>query len=280
MGARRRNTQPRRSWGAPDVVDKYHVDGFSDPGEQRAIAALEAALTSARVLDLGVGGGRTTALLRPLTERYVGVDSSPEMVTLARSRHPGTDIRCADARDLGSDYPDGGFDLVVFSFNGIDAVDHSGHGSVLTEVHRVLRPGGYLLFSSLNADGPDFDERPWRLARVPGRTAGERAARKVLAFLRGARHPRTQLASIRNYRHTHRRARDGDNWYLRPMRAHEFRFLVHFSTVGATVAMTRAAGFDVQRAWTSAGEEVGVDASYNSAAYLHYLCRKPLAASA
>jgi SAM-dependent methyltransferase len=39
---------------------------------------------------------------------------------------------------------------VLFSFNGIDYVDHGDRLGILREIHRVLKPGGWLVFSSHN----------------------------------------------------------------------------------------------------------------------------------
>src|SRR5882724_7260234 len=61
------------------------------------------------VLDLGVGGGRTTGYLAGRASRYVGVDYATEMVKACRGRFPGVELMVADAADL-SVVPDGSFD--------------------------------------------------------------------------------------------------------------------------------------------------------------------------
>jgi ubiquinone/menaquinone biosynthesis C-methylase UbiE len=102
-------------------------------------------------LDLGVGAGRTTPVLRALANRYVGVDYAPAMVTVAREQHPGVDFRVGDASDL-SDFADESFDAVVFSFNGIDYLHPvKDRSRCLAECQRVLRPGGVFILSSHNA---------------------------------------------------------------------------------------------------------------------------------
>lgn len=50
-------------------------------------------LLDKRVLDIGFGGGRTSAILLQCTPHYVGVDYSPQMVETCRSRFPGADLR-------------------------------------------------------------------------------------------------------------------------------------------------------------------------------------------
>jgi len=79
--------------------------------------------------------------------------------------------------------------------------------------------------------------------------------------------PRT----IRTVRHL---AEDGPCFSRRPLRAHEFRFVVHFASFGATVAMLRAAGLDVIDAWSEQGSVLDLSAARATADYVHYLCRR------
>jgi ubiquinone/menaquinone biosynthesis C-methylase UbiE len=104
----------------------------------------------AAVLDLGVGGGRTTAYLSRLSSRYVGLDYSEEMVNACRAKFPGLQFEVADAADL-SRFTNDSFDAVVFSFNGMDYLssDEKRH-DCLREFRRVLKDRGTLIFSSHN----------------------------------------------------------------------------------------------------------------------------------
>src|ERR1019366_8247253 len=75
---------------------------------------------------------------------------SIDMLDLSRSR-VGESERCrfeiGDARDL-SRFGDGEFDVVLFSFNGMDYISHEDRLRVLAPVRRVLRPGGTFFFSA------------------------------------------------------------------------------------------------------------------------------------
>jgi ubiquinone/menaquinone biosynthesis C-methylase UbiE len=102
------------------------------------------------VLDLGVGGGRTTPYLSRVASRYVGVDYSEAMIRACRSKFPDLDFVLADASDL-SMFDDASFDAVVFSFNGLDCVvPDEKRSRCIHECWRVLRPAGVFVFSSHN----------------------------------------------------------------------------------------------------------------------------------
>ena len=102
------------------------------------------------VLDLGVGAGRTSGWLARRAAHYVGVDYAPNMVAAARDRLPDLDFEQGDAADL-SRFADGSFDIVVFSFNGLDCLSSdAARQSCLRECHRVLRSQGVLILSRHN----------------------------------------------------------------------------------------------------------------------------------
>jgi SAM-dependent methyltransferase len=137
-----------------------------------------------RILDLGMGAGRTVQPLRALSDNYVGVDYTSEMVEHCRSRFPGVRFEHMDARNLAA-FPAASFDLVFFSCNGVAMVDHAGRLSILAEVLRVLAPGGAFVFSTCNRNSPEFEavfrlppfektlnplKWPPRAARFVGRT--------------------------------------------------------------------------------------------------------------
>jgi SAM-dependent methyltransferase len=99
------------------------------------------------VLDIGIGAGRTTNALAGLFHEYVGVDLSAELIAAAKNLWPGRDLRVMDARDLEFGPV---FDCAFFSFNGIDSVDFATRAEIVAEMYRVVKPGGYLLYSTHN----------------------------------------------------------------------------------------------------------------------------------
>jgi SAM-dependent methyltransferase len=259
------------AWGASDVVSKFATRGFSDAGEAAALGAVSE-WASGDVLDIGVGGGRTTGLLGAAARSYAGVDLSPAMLGLALARFPDADLREANAVDLAG-VADAAYDLVMFSYNGLDALDHDDRGSALAAMARVVRPEGRVLFSSLNLDGVSFDERPWWVA------GGLLSPRVRYHVADAARHPGTVVRSLRNWRRTRLDAEDGQGWGRRPMRAHEFRFVVHFATMEETVAEAAAAGLEVVAAYADDGRELALGTARTDADYVHFVCRPAHGAS-
>ncbi|MEQ9328475.1 MAG: methyltransferase domain-containing protein [Rhodospirillales bacterium] len=131
------------------IVGQYMRRDDILPGERCLFGATRDRLLGADLLDIGVGGGRTSRLMLDLARSYTGIDYSPQMVDACRKRFPDhADLfREADARNLAF-AEDDSFDIVIFSFNGIDYIPHEGRLQALAEIRRVLRPGGLFLFST------------------------------------------------------------------------------------------------------------------------------------
>lgn len=149
-------------------------------GEQPAGAA---------VLDVPVGGGVALRALRPGQGlRYVACDLSPAMLARAASRAAaygvGEQVETV-AADVGAlPFDDATFDLVV-SLTGLHCFPDPRRA--VSEMVRVLRPGGSLSWSTLLEDsGP----RTWPL-RTVGRRAGLLGpgvtARELTGWLRALR---------------------------------------------------------------------------------------------
>jgi ubiquinone/menaquinone biosynthesis C-methylase UbiE len=210
---------------------------FTDAGERQAYFGLMDSVRNERILDLGVGPGRTIPMLRALTNEYVGVDYLQEMVELARAKYPEVDVRVGDARDL-SVFRDDSFSLVNFSYMGIDAVDHEGRGRILREAWRVLKPGGRFWFSTLNKEGPATRDRPWRLV-MPSSDAG--FLDRAVHVLRAVKSVPRDLA---NYLRLKDLSKDGDGWSVAPFSAHGFGLIVHYTTLPHQIDQLAAAGFE------------------------------------
>jgi SAM-dependent methyltransferase len=137
-----------QTYDAPEVATHYARLDYLTPCERLLFETYIP--TGSAILDLGVGGGRTTSYLANRASRYVGVDYAPAMVKACEAKFPNLEFRVADAANL-SDFPDASFDIVVFAFNGIDYVlPEQARQSCLEHVQRVLKANGVFIFSSHN----------------------------------------------------------------------------------------------------------------------------------
>jgi len=207
------------------------LEGWSDPGEQAALSYISISCAGVPVLDIGVGAGRTVPMLRALSSDYRAIDFSQGMVDVCRSKYPGLDVTFGDARDLGR-YGDGSFGLVVFSWNGIDAVDHEDRQVILREVRRVLRTGGIFFFSTHNKSGPGHNEKPWTIRAND--FAHLRHLAEVVAYF-----PR----NLRNHRRNRGLDHDAGEWSMMNAAAHNFGIVIHYITLRQEFAELVEAGF-------------------------------------
>jgi SAM-dependent methyltransferase len=92
-----------------------------------------------RVLDIGCAAGAVTHFLSTFGCEAVGIDSEPLAIERARELFPELEFVVANAAQLSFE-PDS-FDKAVAA-DFVEHVDDATFRRVLTEVQRVLRPGG------------------------------------------------------------------------------------------------------------------------------------------
>jgi SAM-dependent methyltransferase len=103
------------------------------------------------LLEIGPGGGRFTEVLLPKCKKLIAVDSSPTMLDLLRERFPDEErleCRLGNGRGLGG-VADDSVDA-VFSYGVFVHLQHWDIYNYLTEVRRVLKPGGKALIQHSN----------------------------------------------------------------------------------------------------------------------------------
>ncbi|HEX7097264.1 MAG TPA: class I SAM-dependent methyltransferase, partial [Acidimicrobiales bacterium] len=223
----------RRRYQTVALRRAYTATTALQPPEAAILERIAPDVRGVPILDLGVGGGRTTKYLLELSTDYIGVDYASEMVEECRRRYPGVRFDVVDARDLNR-FRDEQFGLVVFAFNGIDCLGHAHRMQALREVRRVLRPSGWFVFSSHNRDCPPsgFTPPPLWPTRNPVRLAA-RAARWPVSLVRAAW----------NYRRLHPLESHEDDFEIRNDGAHDHSLLTYYVRRGDQLAQLRATGF-------------------------------------
>src|SRR5271167_1848328 len=125
-------------YNAPAVAEYYAGLDYLTPCERLLFD--EYLRPGMAILDLGVGGGRTTAYLSSIAARYVGVDYASEMIAACRKKFPQIEFETENASDL-SRFATLSFDAVVMAFNGIDyVIPDESRFHALREIRRVLKP--------------------------------------------------------------------------------------------------------------------------------------------
>ena len=135
------------------------------------------------VLEVAIGTGRNLAYY-PDGIRLTGIDLSAQMLSIARDRAASlgreAGLRPGDAQAL--DFPDGSFDTVLCTL-GLCAIPDERRA--ITEMARVLRPGGRLLLVDHVVAGPRVLRAiQWLYERISVPLAGEHFRRRPLTFVR------------------------------------------------------------------------------------------------
>jgi SAM-dependent methyltransferase len=121
---------------------------YDEPGNQLldiegpVVRCILDGLPAGVAVDAACGTGRHSLHLAARGHRVIGVDSSPEMLAVARAKLPEGDWRTGDLHDLP--VPDADADLVVCALALTHVPDLA---PIFTEFARVLRPGGHLVVS-------------------------------------------------------------------------------------------------------------------------------------
>lgn len=110
-----------------------------------------------RALDVGCGEGRFCRLLSATGWKTSGIDPSASLVRQAQRLQPDGDFRVAGAERLP--FEDDTFDLVVAYMSLLDIADVR---AGITEMERVLRPGGHVLIANLTSFSTAANPNPWR----------------------------------------------------------------------------------------------------------------------
>lgn len=219
---------------------------------------------SGRVLDLGVGSGRTTRFLAPFCTDYLGIDLSPQMLAYARRCYPGLRFSIGDLRELGQlDEP--GFDFIIIAYNTIDVLDHEDRLAFLAAVRKLLNPGGLFVFSTHN--------RAWRMCGQPPRLPSYEEAGNLPRLVHRSLLTARDYVNHRRLAHLQRSEDD----YAVVTGSHERTGLVYCIDKDAQFRQLHACGFEAVGAYDYDGNLLGETDMATESSNLHFACeRRPL----
>lgn len=243
----------RKTYASTKVLDYY--DGLTElfPAERVLFEKISSRIENAKILDIGVGGGRTTQYLLPLAADYTGLDYVPEFIERVKKKYQSGNFIAGDARDL-KEFEDGNFDFVLFSYNGIDVVSHDDRLKILKEIHRVLKKGGILMFSTHNRDYRNF-RRPYWLADPKADLPFLKNLLSLVFFL--PRHLLMRRHEI--FREQYAVVNDYD---------HRFALLIYYIGIGEQIEQLESIGFSNIETYSTKGNLVNEDTESLSNYYL------------
>ena len=124
------------------------------PYRERVIGAAEG-----RVLEIGIGSGRNLPFYRPQVTELLALEPSPQLAAMARhARHPDMPVNFVEASAEAIPLDDRSVDTVVTTWTLCSIPDAA---MALTEMRRVLRPNGKLLFVE-HGMAPDKNIKRWQ----------------------------------------------------------------------------------------------------------------------
>ena len=113
--------------------------------EEPIVRSLLTQRPAGQALDAACGTGRHTAYLSSLGHEVIGIDATPEMLAIAKSKTPSARFKVADLASMP--LPDSSMDLAVCSL----ALTHCRNlRQVLSELSRVLKPAGVAVISDVH----------------------------------------------------------------------------------------------------------------------------------
>jgi len=142
----------QEAYNSTEVVKEYKEKTSLFKGEKALIENLKNSSARGKMLDIGVGTGRTTKYFSNFFDEYVGIDYAEEMVKVAKETF-GNDERLSfyhlDATNMEV-FKDNEFDFILFSFNGLDFVSFEDRQKILKEIKRIGKPNAVFSYSTHN----------------------------------------------------------------------------------------------------------------------------------
>lgn len=148
------------SWWDRHIVPRL-IKCACSQGQIMKVRSKVVPLAAGEVLELGCGGGINMEFYDPArVTRLAGIDPSPKLLEMTRAAAAERGIAADIQGGVGEAMPfaDASFDTVVTTFTLCSVTDQA---AVLSEVRRVLRPGGTALFLEHGA-APDAGVAKWQ----------------------------------------------------------------------------------------------------------------------
>jgi ubiquinone/menaquinone biosynthesis C-methylase UbiE len=245
----------RAAYANAEGNDRYDDLDFLFDTEAAIFKEITPIIKDKKLLDIGIGGGRTTQFLLEISGDYTGIDYTPRYAELVQKKSPAAKILCCDTRDLRV-FDDETFDFALISFNGIDYMSQDDRMRTLKEIHRVVQPNGLFMFSSHNRDYKYFDKLPWQ----EGEFDLEHLRSSLHAFIHLRKHYRMKKHEVRT-----------SHYAIVNEAVHKFSLLTYYISIAEQVKQLEAAGFVDPVGYDIKGNPTTLD---RNSCWIYYLTRR------
>ena len=248
----------RKKYESKNVVSSYIKMTLQNP-EVMIFVKHRERIVNKHILDIGCGSGRTTAILKNLSSGYIGIDYSMTMIESCRERFKDVSFARGDVREMG-EFRDDEFDFIMFSFNGLDSINHEDRLKGLREIHRVLKQDGLFVFSSHNRNHRYAISRPKiKFSMMLCRQAGN--------FIKFLKSTRNRLRNINHQVFNEQYAIINDV-------AHNYAMLTYYIDKVNQVKQLEEMSFETIEMYDTPGNMLNLDSDDQDSAWIYYVARK------
>ncbi|GAX59787.1 SAM-dependent methyltransferase [Candidatus Scalindua japonica] len=248
----------QKKYESKSVVSSYVNMKLQNP-EVMIIVKYRECIVDKHVLDIGCGSGRTTAILKNLSRDYVGLDYSSEMVESCRRRFKDVHFIHGDVREM-CEFKEGEFDYVMFSFNGLDSINHEGRLKGLKEIRKVLKQNGLFVFSSHNRNYRYAVSRPKiKFSMTP--------CKQVDEFIKYFK------SSCNRLRNKGRQLFEDEYAIINDV-AHNYAMLTYYIDKANQIKQLSNMGFEVIEMYDTSGDMLDKNGDDSDSAWIYYVTKK------
>ena len=248
----------KKKYESKSVVSSYINMRLQNP-EVMILVKHRESIVDKHVLDIGCGSGRTTAILKNLSAGYIGLDYSLEMVESCRKRFGGVRFIHGDVREM-NEFKDEEFDYVMFSFNGLDSINHEDRLKGLKEIRRVLKQDGLFVFSSHNRNHRYAISRPeMEFSTMPCKQAGN-----LIKYFKST------CNRLRNKNHQVFE----DQYAIINDVAHNYAMLTYYIDKINQRKQLENMGFETIEMYDTLGNTLDINSDDADSAWIYYVARK------
>jgi ubiquinone/menaquinone biosynthesis C-methylase UbiE len=248
----------KKKYESKSVVSSYINMRLQNP-EVMILVKYREAIAGKHVLDIGCGSGRTTAILKNLSNGYVGIDYSLDMIESCRKRFKGVRFLHGDVREM-NEFKDEEFDYIIFSFNGLDSINHEDRLKGLREIYRVLKQDCLFVFSSHNRNHRYAISRPeMEFSTMPCKQAGN--------FIK---YFKSTCNRLRNKNHQVFE----DQYAIINDVAHNYAMLTYYIDKINQLKQLENMGFETIEMYDTLGNTLDINSDDADSAWIYYVARK------